>query len=70
MDINTFYKQLTVNYLLSPENWTRPKVNTERSQMNKKNIRIIVENNKALKGLWQNVERQNIEKQNIEKDKT
>ena len=33
-DIKTFYKQLTVNYLLNPENWTRPKVNTERSQMN------------------------------------
>ena len=27
-------KQLTVNYLLNPENWIRPKVNTERSQMN------------------------------------
>ena len=33
-DIKTFYKQLTVNYLLNPENWTQPKVNTERSQMN------------------------------------
>ena len=29
-----FYKQLTVNYLLNPEKWTRPKVITERSQMN------------------------------------
>ena len=29
-----FYKQITVNYLLNPEKWTRPKVNTERSQMN------------------------------------
>ena len=29
-----FNKQLTVNYLLNPEKWTRPKVNTERSQMN------------------------------------
>ena len=29
-----FYKQFTVNYLLNPEKWTRPKVNTERSQMN------------------------------------
>ena len=29
-----FYKQLTVNYLLIPGTWTRPKVNTERSQMN------------------------------------
>ena len=26
--------QLTVNYLLKPDEWTRPKVNTERSQMN------------------------------------
>ena len=26
--------QLTVNYLLNPDEWTRPKVNTERSQMN------------------------------------
>ena len=33
-DIKNFYKQLTVNYLLNPGTWTRPKVNTERSQMN------------------------------------
>ena len=33
-DIKKFYKQFTVNYLLNPEKWTRPKVNTERSQMN------------------------------------
>ena len=33
-DMKTFYKQLTVNYLLNPEKWTRPKVNTERSEMN------------------------------------
>ena len=36
MDIKIFYKQVTVNYLLNPEKWTRPKVNTERSQMNNK----------------------------------
>ena len=29
-----FNKQLTVQYLLNPEKWTQPKVNTERSQMN------------------------------------
>ena len=33
-DMKKFYKQFTVNYLLNPEKWTRPKVNTERSQMN------------------------------------
>ena len=33
-DIKTFYKQFKVNYLPNPEKWTRPKVNTERSQMN------------------------------------
>ena len=34
--------ELTVNYLLNPGTWTRPKVNTERSQMNnKKKTRII-----------------------------
>ena len=37
-DIKTFYKQLTVNYLLNPEKWTRPKVNTERSQMNNRGV--------------------------------
>ena len=35
-DLKKFYKQLTVNYLLNPENWTQPKVNTGRSQMNNK----------------------------------
>ena len=35
-DLKKFYKQVTVNYLLHPENWTRPKVNTERLQMNNK----------------------------------
>ena len=35
-DMKKFYKQITVNYLLNPEKWTRPKVNTERSQMNNK----------------------------------
>ena len=33
-DMKKFYKQFTVNYLLNPGTWTRPKVNTERSQMN------------------------------------
>ena len=33
-DMKKFYKQFTVNYLLNPEKWTRPKVNTERSEMN------------------------------------
>ena len=37
-DTNNFYRQFTVNftvnYLLNPGTWTRPKVNTERSQMN------------------------------------
>ena len=33
-DMKKFYKQFTVNYLLNPEKWTLPKVNTERSQMN------------------------------------
>ena len=47
-DIKKFYKQLTVNYLLNPEHWTRPKVNTERSQMNnssKTNISSATDNN-------------------------
>ena len=37
-DTKNFYKQFTVNftvnYLLNPGTLTRPKVNTERSQMN------------------------------------
>ena len=33
-DMKKVCKQFTVNHLLNPEKWTRPKVSTERSQMN------------------------------------
>ena len=47
-----FYKQLTVNYLLNPGTWTRPKVNTERSQMNNKSRIKLCFHNKSVHYSW------------------
>ena len=68
-DINKFCKQLTVNDLLNPENWTRPKVNTERSQMN--NSREICRSTKGPKWsteLFQPLTHQHVQTTPLSKD--